>query len=253
MSKNHSRNSAVCCISLFFLLFIAGAMLFVRSGEAKSSGAQKQSGSAATGNPQNGKALYENQGCDKCHGSQGEGLAGSGQNAGIPRIASTSMSFSDFLQQVRKPKGQMPPFSSKKLSDAELRDVYAYLQTLKPMAEQPAATSAQATKGERLFNSYGCYECHGMKGQGSSSTGASRLGPPRIPLSARSAGTRLISRPAPVSPALEPPQSPILAALPAIFHLGRASARCSHREPRPGGSSPHPQHLPSAGHVRPRL
>jgi len=159
-------------------------MLVVHSGEAKTPGSQKQPGIAATGNPQNGKAVYENQGCDRCHGSQGEGLAGSGQNAGIPRIASTSLAFPDFLQQIRKPKGQMPPFSSKKVSDSELTDVYAYLQTLKPMAEHAAATPAQSTNGERLFNSYGCYECHGMKGQGSSSTGATRLGPPRIPLSA---------------------------------------------------------------------
>lgn len=184
MSKTHSRKSGVCAISSLVLLLIAGAVLFSRSGEAETRSAEKQASSAATGNPQNGKAVYETQGCNRCHGSQGEGLAGSGQNAGIPRIASTSLSFADFLKQVRKPKGQMPPFSSKQVSDADLTDVYAYLQTLKPMVEHAAATPAQTTDGERLFNSYGCYECHGMRGQGSSSTGATRLGPPRIPLSA---------------------------------------------------------------------
>lgn len=179
MSKNHSHFVSYCA-SLGGLLVFAGALLFARSGEAKTHGSQKQSSSAAAGNPQNGKAIYENLGCNKCHGSEGEGVAG----GGVPRIASTSLALPDFLQLIRKPKGQMPPFSSQRVSDADLTDVYAYLQTLKPMAEQPAATTAQATKGERLFNSYGCYECHGMKGQGSSSTGASRLGPPRIPLSA---------------------------------------------------------------------
>ena len=188
MSKNHSRDSsassAACGISLLVLLLIAGATLLVRSSEAKRTLAQIPSGNTAAGNPQNGKAVYENQSCDRCHGSQGEGLAGSGQNAGIPRIASTSLAFPAFLQQVRKPKGQMPPFSSKKVSDAELADVYAYLQTLKPAAEHAAATPAQSMNGERLFKNDGCYECHGLLGQGSTSTGATRLGPPRIPLSA---------------------------------------------------------------------
>lgn len=143
----------------------------------------RRSGSASTGDPKNGKQVFEKNGCNLCHGSQGEGVSGAGSNAGVPRIASTSLALADFVQQVRKPKGQMPPFSSEKIPDADLADVYAYLQTLKPPAEQPAS-AASSSKGERLFKSYGCYECHGYQGQGSTSTGGSRLGPPRIPLSA---------------------------------------------------------------------
>jgi len=135
------------------------------------------------GSVQSGKAVYEKMSCNLCHGSQGEGVSGTGSRAGVPRIASTSLSFSVFLEQVRKPKGQMPAFSPDKVSDAELTDVYTYLQSLKPIEEQPAR-AASSPKGQRLYNDYGCYECHGFQGQGSASTGGARLGPPRIPLSA---------------------------------------------------------------------
>jgi len=167
--------------SLF--LFSLGVFFSLSAG-AHVTRAQKQPNQSA-GNPQNGKTIYENLGCNRCHGSQGEGLAGSGQNPGIPRIASSSLSFTDFLRQVRKPKGIMPPFNSKQASDADVTDVYAYLQSLKPSPAAAAATTpANTANGERLFQKDGCYECHGFEGQGSSSTGASRLGPPRIPLSA---------------------------------------------------------------------
>ena len=148
---------------------------------AASAAAQTRKGTL--GNPQIGKAVYEKLGCNQCHGAQGEGVSGAGSNTGVPRIASTSLSLSDFLQQVRKPKGQMPPFSTERVSDTELSDVYAYLQSLKAVSEQPVNT-ASSSKGERLYKDYGCYECHGFQGQGSVSTGGARLGPPRIPFSA---------------------------------------------------------------------
>jgi len=169
---------------------LIGALLLLLSfafslpGQSFAIGAQKQSNASASGNPQKGKTNYENLSCNRCHGSQGEGLAGAGQNPGIPRIASTTMSFADFLRQVRKPKGQMPPYSTKEASDADLTDVYAYLQALKPITTAAATTPGSTTNGERLFRNDGCYECHGLQGQGSTSTGASRLGPPGIPLSA---------------------------------------------------------------------
>jgi mono/diheme cytochrome c family protein len=159
------------------ILAVGVAVILVTSAGAR------QSSKATAANSQNGKAVYEKLGCRQCHGAQGEGVSGAGSNAGVPRIASTSLSFADFLQQVRKPKGQMPPFSNKKVSDTDLNDVHAYLQSLKPVSEQPA-NMASASKGEPLYKDYGCYECHGFQGQGSVSTGGARLGPPRIPLSA---------------------------------------------------------------------
>ncbi len=174
---------AASTASFLVLIFTANTPLAAASSGMRNTSSAGRSGNPPAGDPKNGKVLFEKNGCKLCHGAQGEGVSSAGTNAGVPRIASTSLALADFLQQVRKPKGQMPPFSSEKISDADLADVYAYLQTLKPPAEQPTSATS-SSKGERLFKSDGCYECHGYQGQGSTSTGGSRLGPPRIPLSA---------------------------------------------------------------------
>src|ERR1700693_337597 len=45
-------------------------------------------------------------------------------------------------------------------------------------SDTPPAGNAQ--NGKKLVMSYGCYECHGREGQGSSQTGAVRIGPPLL-------------------------------------------------------------------------
>jgi mono/diheme cytochrome c family protein len=168
------------CRAVCVLIISAASLLFAaKVPEANAAPAQK----AAAGNAQNGKAAFEKMGCNLCHGAQGEGVSGAGQNKGVPRIASPNLSLEDFTQQVRKPRGQMPPFSTERVSDAELADVYAFLQSVKPLTETTPST-VSASKGGQLYKSYGCYECHGYLGQGSASTGGARLAPPRIPLSA---------------------------------------------------------------------
>jgi mono/diheme cytochrome c family protein len=79
----------------------------------------------ARGNPQNGKRLYDKYGCYECHGGQGQGSSLSG-----PRIAPSPSLFSGFVTYIRRPTGQMPPYSRKITTDAELTDMYAFLQSL---------------------------------------------------------------------------------------------------------------------------
>jgi mono/diheme cytochrome c family protein len=43
-----------------------------------------------------------------------------------------------------------------------------------------AAPAGNAEAGKKAYNSYGCYQCHGFEGQGSSATGP-RLGPRPLP------------------------------------------------------------------------
>lgn len=163
---------------------LAAIPLAVQSNELRAAHGQQQSDKSSMGNAQKGKLVFETLGCNKCHGSEGEGVAGSGQNGGVPRIASTSLSLPAFIQLVRKPKGVMPPFGNDKASDSDLTEVYTFLQTLKPLAKQEPTAAANPSTGQRLFVKDGCYECHGYQGQGSTSTGGTRLGPPQIPLSA---------------------------------------------------------------------
>ena len=163
---------------------IAAMPIGLRSAEIRAGRGREQSIKVSTGDAQKGKLVFETLGCNKCHGSEGEGVSGSGQSSGVPRIASTSLALPVFIQLVRKPKGAMPPFGSDRASDSDLADVYAFLQMLKPPAKQEAASAANPSNGQRLFVRDGCYECHGYLGQGSTSTGGTRLGPPQIPLSA---------------------------------------------------------------------
>lgn len=77
------------------------------------------------GNAKNGKRLYDSYGCYECHGGQGQGSPLSG-----PRIGPVSTTFSSFVKYIRQPGGQMPPYGPKITSEAELADMYVFLQSL---------------------------------------------------------------------------------------------------------------------------
>jgi ubiquinol-cytochrome c reductase cytochrome c subunit len=53
------------------------------------------------------------------------------------------MSFPAFSRYIRQPTGQMPPFTIKVTSDADLADIYAFLQSL---PQPPKVDSIPALK-----------------------------------------------------------------------------------------------------------
>src|SRR5215468_5859470 len=77
------------------------------------------------GDAENGKRLFMRNGCYQCHGTVGQGgLAG-------PRLAQTKLTLAAFTSFVRSPRpGNMPPYRSKVMTDQELADVYAYIQSV---------------------------------------------------------------------------------------------------------------------------
>ncbi len=81
---------------------------------------------APAGDVAKGKALFMKNGCYECHGTVGQGGTG-------PRIAPRTGS----IAYVRKPAAQMPPYTAKVMSDADLADVLAYLMSI------PAPPSAK--------------------------------------------------------------------------------------------------------------
>ena len=87
---------------------------------------------APAGNAENGKRLFGAYYCYTCHGTLGQG-----GTAGA-RIAPRPIAFAAFLRYVRKPSGQMPPFTSKVIADQDLTDIYAFLRSVPP---PPAAPS----------------------------------------------------------------------------------------------------------------
>jgi mono/diheme cytochrome c family protein len=88
--------------------------------------AQQRSDTPASGNAQNGKKLFAADGCYECHGLEGQGAA----QTGAARIGPPQLSFEGFQSYVRKPAVQMPPYSSKAVSDQDLADIYAFLKSI---------------------------------------------------------------------------------------------------------------------------
>lgn len=86
--------------------------------------AQKPPAAAPAGNVENGKKLFTSHGCYQCHGYQGQG------GAAGPRIAPRPLPFPALSKYVRTPTGQMPPYTDKVLSETELADIYAFMQSI---------------------------------------------------------------------------------------------------------------------------
>jgi ubiquinol-cytochrome c reductase cytochrome c subunit len=104
-----------------FILFAAAAVLSATAfGAAPSFG-----GAAPQGDAAKGKAAFERVGCWSCHGLQGQG----GREG--PRIAApVPMAYAAMAGFVRTTSGDMPPYTEKVLSNQEMADIYAFLQSI---------------------------------------------------------------------------------------------------------------------------
>ena len=131
--------------------------------------------SAQGGSADSGKQLFASVGCAGCHGNLAQGMNGLG-----PQITPPPFAIADFISFVRHPAGTMIAFSTDKVSDAQLGDIFAYLQSLSPNSTSASANpTGNADNGKRLFMRDGCYECHGMLGQGGNGYGP-RIAPDPI-------------------------------------------------------------------------
>ncbi len=79
-----------------------------------------------------GKKVYVAYGCYQCHGYQGQGGASSG-----PKLAPNPLPFEAVERQLRKPRDRMPVYTHTTTSDADVADIYAYLQSI-PKAKSVA-------------------------------------------------------------------------------------------------------------------
>lgn len=76
-----------------------------------------------TGDVARGEELFFANGCSVCHGDTGGGGIG-------PAIAKTQLSLSAVIKQYRNPRELMPPFPADRVSDDDVADIYAFLQSL---------------------------------------------------------------------------------------------------------------------------
>lgn len=77
-----------------------------------------------SGNAEKGKRTYTKIGCYECHGREGQGASATG-----PRIGPNPIPFARFVSYIRKPAGEMPPYTAKVISEQELAGIYAFLQS----------------------------------------------------------------------------------------------------------------------------
>jgi len=118
---------AVAALAIVVFFSAARVRIVYAAQESKTS-------DAPAGNAENGKKIFNKNGCYECHGREGQGSTMTG-----PRIAPDPVPFDVLSGYVRKPTGEMPPYTAKVVSDQELADIYAFLQS------RPHPPAAKAT------------------------------------------------------------------------------------------------------------
>jgi len=127
IAENRERREQFPCRFLsrsaraFVPLALAAALVIAGSDATAQS---SKAGQTPAGNAENGKKVFARFGCYECHGreAQGGGLNG-------PRLAPNPVPLSVLQSYVRQPQGEMPPYTDKVVSDKDLADIYAFLQS----------------------------------------------------------------------------------------------------------------------------
>ena len=79
---------------------------------------------AAAASAERGKVEFKKHGCWQCHGELGQGgVTG-------PKLAPDPIPYDTLSNFVRTTNRNMPPFSEQILSNEDLADIYAYLQSV---------------------------------------------------------------------------------------------------------------------------
>ncbi|HYS77014.1 MAG TPA: c-type cytochrome [Burkholderiales bacterium] len=81
---------------------------------------------APKGSVERGKKLFVDLNCYSCHGTHGQG-GGRGSEPPIP----VGYPWAGFLNQLRKPRLDMPAYEEKLVSTQEVADMFAYFSSLK--------------------------------------------------------------------------------------------------------------------------
>lgn len=133
--------------------------------------AQQQSVSASAGPDDvvKGHDLFVMQGCYQCHGYVGQGATATG-----PALVPGRLDEKGFHDYVRSPKGVMPAYSPKIISDDAVGLLIRYLRSI-PEGRPPSAIpllapyvatrSADLPTGRQLYLAH-CAACHGLRGEG---------------------------------------------------------------------------------------
>src|ERR1044072_3315739 len=106
------------------LLFAVCALSLGIVASAAQGGALRPATTAPAGKAEEGKKLFVADGCYQCHGYEAQGSSSTG-----PRLGPRPIAFPAFSRYVRQPSGQMPPYTVKVVSDTDLANIYAFIQS----------------------------------------------------------------------------------------------------------------------------
>ena len=106
------------------LLIGLGAALGAFAEPAQAQAPVTQGKPAAPDAVERGRALFVKTGCAQCHGREAQGSPTTG-----PRLGPGGLAFTAFSRYVRVPRQQMPPYTDRVLTDADLSDIYAFAQS----------------------------------------------------------------------------------------------------------------------------
>jgi mono/diheme cytochrome c family protein len=91
------------------------------------SGGAARAQDAPPGDAVEGKRAYLAVGCYLCHGRAGQGGA---MNGPAPILAKTQLPFEGFKFQLRQPINDMPAYTEAVMSDKQVADIFAFVQSL---------------------------------------------------------------------------------------------------------------------------
>lgn len=112
--------SVVRCCGV--LLVALSACVPVVRAQASAAPAAKPA-QAGAGNAEDGRKLWVSYGCWQCHGYEGQG------GAAGPRLSARGLPLAGFSAYVRRPTNQMPPYTEKVVSNADLMNIHAFIQS----------------------------------------------------------------------------------------------------------------------------
>src|SRR5215510_5846537 len=117
---------SVVCATALRVTALSGATVAAQSPA-------QQAQPAPAGNVEKGRVGFVKVGCAQCHGREAQGSPTTG-----PRLGPNGLPYPAFARYVRAPRLQMPPYNEKILPDADLADLYAFVQS-RPKAATPPA------------------------------------------------------------------------------------------------------------------
>ena len=118
-------------------LLVIGVVCAAALSGAAMSGATPAAQSPAQPAPaasiEKGRLGFVKIGCAQCQGREAQGSPTTG-----PRLGPNGLPYAAFARYVRTPRLQMPPYTEKILPDADLANIYAFVQA-RPKAATPPA------------------------------------------------------------------------------------------------------------------